>query len=87
MKRTLAILLVKWSSARRSMRILWKLDQKNGEGLATAGKIMDNKIDAFMVKYRWAFPVSNEQVVGKLSAYFKWKKSIEGQNQGNGGKK
>ncbi|KAF2116804.1 CYTH-like domain-containing protein [Lophiotrema nucula] len=42
----------------------------SGQGLATAGRKMDHKINTFMNKYRWAFPTSEGgQVMGKLSAY------------------
>jgi thiamine-triphosphatase len=44
-----------------------------------AEKEMDEKIKAFMERHAWAFPSSDRKVVGKLTAFEKWK---EGSHDG-----
>ncbi|KAF1942006.1 hypothetical protein EJ02DRAFT_454671 [Clathrospora elynae] len=46
-------------------------DVKGGEGEDEGGE-MDQKIEAFMKKHEWAFPISDGNVEGKLTAYGKW---------------
>ncbi|KAF1834553.1 hypothetical protein BDW02DRAFT_621350 [Decorospora gaudefroyi] len=44
-------------------------------GHKNAGKEMDERIEGFMGRYRWAFPSSGGKVKGKLTAWDSWERA------------
>ncbi|KAF2262326.1 hypothetical protein CC78DRAFT_534825 [Lojkania enalia] len=54
---------------------------KDGRGMEKAGEKMDFKIETFMQVHKWAFPKQEGEVMGKLTAYFRWKDKV-GKSEG-----